>query len=78
MIGDKIYTVNYLGVLPLRHPTLDRLIANLKITPIPTEDTKNDIDGRSDPTPDEPKTSNVNSGKTKDNGLGYDPNGYWW
>ena len=66
MIGDKIYTVNYHGVLPLRYPTLDRLIANLKITPIPTEDTKNDIDGRSDPTPDEPKTSNVNSDKTKD------------
>ena len=63
---------------PFRHPTLERLSANLKITPIPTEDTKNDIGDRSEPTPDEPKTSNANSGKTKDNGLGYDPNGYWF
>ena len=78
MIGDKIYAVNYHGVLPLRYPTLDSLIANLKITPIPKEDTKNDIDVRSEPTPDEPKTSNVNSGKTKDNGPGFDPNGYWF
>lgn len=56
----------------MRYPTLDRLIANLKITPIPTEDTKNDIDARSEPTPDEPKTSNANSDKTKDyvGGLG--------
>ena len=60
------------------HPTLERLSANLKITPIPTEDTKNDIGDRSEPTPDEPKTSNANSGKTKDNGLGFDPNGYWF
>ena len=59
MIGDKIYAVNFHGVLPLRYPTLDSLIANLKITPIPTEDTKNDIDARSEPTPDEPKTSNA-------------------
>ena len=63
---------------PFRHPTLERLSANLKITPIPTEDTKNDIGVRSEPTPDEPKTSNTNSGKTKDNGLGFDPNGYWF
>jgi hypothetical protein len=65
-------------ILPLRHPTLERSSANLQITPIPTEDTKNDIDDRSEPTPDEPKTSNANSGKTKDNGLGFDPNGYWF
>ena len=67
MIGDKIYAVNYHGVLPLRYPTLERLSANLQITPIPTEDTKNDIGDRSEPTPDEPKTSNASSGKTKDN-----------
>jgi hypothetical protein len=64
-------------ILPLRHPTLERSSANLQITPIPTEDTKNDIDDRSEPASDEPKTSNASSGKTKDNELGYDPNGYW-
>lgn len=61
-------------IFPFRRPTLERMLGTLKTTPIPTEDTKNDIGDRSEPTPDEPKTSNANSGKTKDNGLGYDPN----
>ena len=47
----------------------------------PDEDIKRDIDGRSDPTPDEPKTSNANSDKPKyyvggswGRGGGFDPN----